>query len=112
MRLVKQTAGDEERIMFTKIRKSRTVMAATAAVCLVFATAAYAAFDGVIAGADGVIYACAGTDGAVKLAGSTRTCESGQKAFSWNQRGLRGPTGPQGQPGPAYFTRVLTTDNN
>jgi hypothetical protein len=97
---------------FTRSRKIM-IMAAVATVTA-FVGVAYAAFDGVIMGSDGVIYACAKTDGTVRLAGSSKTCDSTEKAFNWNQRGRTGPTGPQGapgQPGPAYFARVATTDN-
>ena len=92
--------------------KSKVVITAAALTGVLMVGVAYAAFDGVIMGTDGVIYACAKTDGAVRLAGSSRTCDAGEKSFNWNQRGLRGPTGPQGMQGPAYFARVLTTDND
>lgn len=95
-----------------KSRLSKTAVAAIVAAVTLFVGVAYAAFDGVIMGSDGVINACAKTDGTVRLAGSTRTCDSGEQAFSWNQRGQRGPTGPQGMQGPAYFARILSTDNN
>jgi hypothetical protein len=95
---------------FTRGRKIM-VVAAVATVTM-FVGVAYAAFDGVIVGSDGVIYACAKADGTVRLAGSSRTCDTTEKAFNWNQRGLRGPTGPQGPQGPAYFARVLTTDSS
>jgi hypothetical protein len=94
------------------MRRSKVVITAGVTTAILAAGVAYAAFDGVIAGADGTISACAKPDGVVRLAGSSRTCDAGEKAFSWNQRGLRGPTGPQGVPGPSYFARVLTTDNN
>lgn len=93
-------------------RGSKIMVAAAVATGTMFVGVAYAAFDGVIMGSDGVIYACAKTDGAVRLAGSSRTCDATEKAFNWNQRGLRGPQGPQGPAGPAYFARALTTDNN
>ena len=97
---------------FTRSRK--IMIAAAVATVTAFVGVAYAAFDGVIMGSDGVIYACAKADGTVRLAGSTKTCDSGEAAFNWNQKGQRGPTGmtgAQGQPGPAYFARIATTDS-
>ena len=91
------------------IRGSKIVVVAAVAIATAFVGVAYAAFDGFIVGSDGVIVACAKPDGVVRLPGSSRTCDAGEKAFSWNQRG---PQGPQGEAGPAYFARVTTTDNN
>lgn len=76
---------------------------------------AYAAWGAVVQ-PDGQIYACYGADGTMRVKendGTTgyTTCPDGEKLMSWNQRGLRGPTGPMGMPGPAHFARVLTTDN-
>jgi hypothetical protein len=90
-------------------------MATITAAATLFVGVAYAAFDGTVMGGDGVIYACAKAGGDVRLAGSSKTCDAGEKAFNWNQRGQTGPTGFQGAsgaPGPAYFVRIQTTDDN
>ncbi|HEV2890572.1 MAG TPA: hypothetical protein VGX28_09365 [Frankiaceae bacterium] len=99
------------------MKKSRIlkVAAATVGGVLALGGIAYAAWGAVVQ-PDGQIYACYGADGTMHVKendGTTgyTTCPDGQKLMSWNQRGLRGPTGPMGMPGPAYFTRVLTTDN-
>ena len=99
------------------MNKSRIVKVAAATVAGVVALGgiAYAAYGAVVQ-TDGQIYACYGADGTMRVKendGTTgyTTCPEGQKLMSWNQRGMRGPTGPVGMPGPAYFTRVLTTDN-
>jgi hypothetical protein len=98
-----------------KSRFTKTAAAAMAAATTMFVGVAYAAFDGTIMGSDGVINACAKADGVVRLAGSSKTCDAGEKAFNFSQRGQTGPTGPQGAagaPGPSYFVRIQTTDDN
>lgn len=44
----------------------------------------------------GVIDACYGSNGNLRIASS---CRSNEQALSWNQTGPQGPAGPQGAPG-------------
>jgi hypothetical protein len=50
--------------------------------------------------ADGVISACVGRDGRLRLA-EVRGCKKHEQAISWNVRGVKGDPGPAGATGPA-----------
>jgi hypothetical protein len=91
----------------------RLVFAAALCAALAVGSVAYAAIPSTT---DGVISSCYDAAGNVRVidAQAGQKCPAGTTALSWNQRGRTGPTGPagaQGQPGPAYFARVATTDN-
>ena len=53
--------------------------------------------------AQGVIIACVGAKGTVRIVGAATACMKGETAISWNQAGPPGPPGapgPKGDPGP------------
>lgn len=60
---------------------------------------------------DGVIHACYGSNGEVRLLDKEagKTCSKGWTPLSWNQRGVQGQMGPQGEQGPRGPSRVIAS---
>jgi Collagen triple helix repeat (20 copies) len=78
----------------------KTILAGAVLLLLAGATTALAA----IPSSDGTIHACRDTSkGNLRAidAEAGQTCDKGEAALSWNQRGPAGPQGPQGPQGPA-----------
>jgi hypothetical protein len=62
-----------------------------------------------IPGGDGAIHGCyAKSGGTLRVIDAAVTaCKSGETALDWNQQGVPGPSGPQGQPGVSGY-QILT----
>jgi hypothetical protein len=86
-------------------------VAATLALCFALGGGAYAASGG-IPDSKGVFHGCVNNKtGGLRVTSSGASCHKahkrggkrvgGEKAISWNEKGVRGETGPQGLTGPA-----------
>jgi hypothetical protein len=72
-------------------------LAGVAAVVAVTATVALAGGSP----EDGVIHACAGPQGKLRLADAHGSCRRNERAVSWQQKGVKGDPGPAGPVGPS-----------
>jgi hypothetical protein len=83
----------------TSTKRKTSILGVCLLAVLVVGGVGYAA----IPGSDGVIHACYGSNGEVRVinteASPPATCNKGWTAFSWNQTGPPGPPGQNGQDG-------------
>ena len=86
--------------MISRIRSYKLgTLALFGALALAVAGVGYAG----IPGQDGVIHACYGSDGSLRVidreADPQRTCNKGWTPIQWNETGIQGPPGPPGEDG-------------
>ena len=66
---------------------------------VVMVTGGVAVASGTIPGADGEIDGCYGNNGSLRVVPDGESCRSAETALAWNQKGVQGDPGPQGEKG-------------
>ena len=81
----------------------RRAVIGTAAVCAAVSVGtgfALGVIPSVIPGTDGVIRACYGKQGKLRVVDTLSDCKKSETPLAWNVQGREGPAGPAGPPGP------------